>query len=73
VNGRIPDGAKTINTHDLLAVRRVHQVESKANFYHKGKFSSPQYSDAFADWLVGEYTKDVDFFADARSTYKETF
>jgi hypothetical protein len=71
VNDRLPEGTKAINTHDLLAVRRVHQVESKANFYHKGKFSSPQYSDAFADWLVGEYTKDRDFFIDSRSTYKE--
>lgn len=73
VNDRLPQGAKAINTHDLLAVRRVHQVESKANFYHKGKFSSPQYSEAFADWLLEEYARDKEFFANARSTYKETY
>jgi len=71
VNRRLPEGARSINSHDLLAVRRVHQVESKASFYHKGKFSSPQYSDAFADWLLGEYSKDNEFFAHARSRYKE--
>lgn len=71
LNQRLPEGTKTINSHDLLAVRRVHQVESKANFYHKGKFSPPQYSDAFADWLVEQYSKNRDFFVDARSAYKE--
>jgi len=73
VNGRLAEGAKAINTHDLLAVRRVYQVESQANFYHKGRFSSPQYSDAFADWLLGEYARDNEFFTNARSTYKETY
>jgi hypothetical protein len=73
VNGRLPEGAKKLNAHDLLAVRRVHQVESQANFYHKGKFSSPQYSDAFADWLLEECWKDEEFFAEARFAYKETY
>jgi hypothetical protein len=72
VNGRLPEGARAINTHDLLAVRRVHQIESQANFYHKGRFSSPQYSDALADWMLGEFSKDNEFFTNARSTYKET-
>jgi len=73
VNRRLPEGAKAINAHDVLAVRRVHHVESEANFYHKGVFGPSQYSDAFADWLVERYSKEADFFVKARVTYKEEY
>ena len=68
VNKRFPEGTK-INTHDLLAVRRTHQIESVLNFYHKGRFGPSQYSEAFADWLIEQYEKNSDFFADARVKY----
>ena len=68
VNKRLPAGVK-INPYDVLAVRRTRRVESEGNFYHKGAFGPSQYSNAFADWLVDNYTKDQDFFVKARAAY----
>jgi hypothetical protein len=73
VNKRLPEGARAINAHDVLAVRRVHHVESKPNFYHKGVYGPSQYSDAFADWLVENYSREEDFFVNARAIYKEEY
>jgi hypothetical protein len=36
------------------------------------KFGSPQYSDAFVDWLVAEDERDPEFFASAKATYLAT-
>jgi hypothetical protein len=69
VNGRLADGA-TINSYDLLAVRRVYPVEQNPNFYHKGAFGPPQYSDAFADWLVTTFGDNRDFFTRTRTEFK---
>jgi hypothetical protein len=70
VNQRLPELGR-INTHDLLAIRRTHEISTNPNFYHKGLFGPAQYSEAFADWLVESYTKDADFFRDARVAYYE--
>jgi hypothetical protein len=72
VNSRLGDG--TVNAFDVLSVRRVHQVseETRPEFVHVPKFGSPQYSDAFVDWLVGEQQHDPQFFAKAKSAYLAT-
>ena len=64
----LPDGV-SVNTHDILAVRRVHGVDADARYFHKPKFGSPQYSDDFAKWLVEQHKNDNEFFGKARDAY----
>jgi len=64
----------SVNAFDVLSVRRVHTIteETRPEFVHVPKFGSPQYSDAFVDWLVGEHERDADFFARAKAKYLTT-
>jgi hypothetical protein len=68
VNRRLPKGVK-INAHDILSVRRTHDTDSNPQFVHQPRFGSPQYSDPFVDWVVDEYGRDKEFFANARAHY----
>jgi hypothetical protein len=72
VNARL-DGA-VVNAFDVLSVRRVHAIseETRPEFVHVPKFGSPQYSDAFVDWIVGEHDRDPRFFARAKVKYLAT-
>ena len=72
VNARLGEG--TVNAFDVLSVRRVHQVseETRPEFVHVPKFGSPQYSDAFVDWLAGEFGRDAEFFERAKAAYLAT-
>jgi hypothetical protein len=72
VNARL-DGA-VVNAFDVLSVRRVHAIseETRPEFVHVPKFGSPQYSDAFVDWLIGEHGRDPEFFARAKTKYLAT-
>ena len=70
VNQRL-GGSKDINSYDVLCVRKVHKIDqAKPKFYYKSRYGSPQYSDAFVDWLVEQYRKDSLFFDKARKEYK---
>ncbi len=71
VNGRLPKGVR-INSHDILSVRRTHGTDLNPLFFHQPRFGSPQYSDPFVDWIVDEYVRDHDFFANARAHYQES-
>jgi hypothetical protein len=68
INKMLPDGAD-INSHDILAVRRVHNIDDDARYCHTPKFGSPQYSDNFAKWIVDRHKENKDFFAEARQKY----
>jgi EC042_2821-lke REase len=72
VNARL-DG-QSVNAFDVLSVRRVHAIteETRPEFVHVPKFGSPQYSDAFVDWLVAENEQDPEFFARAKAGYLAT-
>jgi hypothetical protein len=72
VNARL-DG-QSVNAFDVLSVRRVHAIteETRPEFVHVPKFGSPQYSDAFVDWLVGEHGRDPQFFPRAKAGYLAT-
>jgi EC042_2821-lke REase len=72
VNARL-DG-QTVNAFDVLSVRRVHAIteETRPEFVHVPKFGSPQYSDAFVDWLVAEQERDPEFFLQAKASYLKT-
>jgi len=72
VNARLDgDG---VNAFDVLSVRRVHAIseDTRPEFVHVPKFGSPQYSDAFVDWLVAEHERDPDFFSRAKTKYLAT-
>ena len=65
-------GEYTVNAHDILSVRKVHDInEGTPQFFHKPPFSSPTYSGAFADWLVNQYQKNPEFFSSARKGYRQ--
>jgi hypothetical protein len=72
VNARL-DG-HSVNAFDVLSVRRVHAIteETRPEFVHVPKFGSPQYSDAFVDWLVAEDERDAGFFPGAKTAYLAT-
>jgi hypothetical protein len=72
VNARLGEG--TVNAFDVLSARRVHAIteETRPEFVHVPKFGSPQYSDAFVDWLVAEQQRDPAFFANAKARYLAT-
>lgn len=72
VNAQLAGAAK-VNSHDLYCVNVVHKVSSRAEFYYKSKFASPQYSQAYVDWLLDCYGKAPDFFADARIKRKAIY
>ena len=72
VNARLGEG--TVNAFDVLSVRRVHAIseETRPEFVHVPKFGSPQYSDAFVEWLVAEHERDPQFFGKAKASYLAT-
>jgi hypothetical protein len=72
VNKRL-DG-RGINAFDILSVRRVYAIgeETRPEFVHVPKFGSPQYSDAFVDWLVDQDVRNPRFFENAKAGYLAT-
>jgi hypothetical protein len=60
-----------ITAHDAHCVRKVHHIDAEPNFFYKPQFSSPQYSEAFADWMVERYHADVEFFLKAKDAAKK--
>jgi hypothetical protein len=63
---------RPINQFDLLSVKRIHAIEEQGRFFHKPRFSSPQYSDAFVRWLIDSHRADPAFFERARAAYQAT-
>lgn len=60
-----------ISGHDVYCVRKAHGIDAQPNFFYKPQFSSPQYSEAFAEWMAGQYRDDADFFLKAREACKK--
>ena len=54
----------------MLCVRRAHGIDDRPEFFHRPKFGSPQYSDAFARWIIAEYEGDPEFFQKAKDVYR---
>ena len=70
VNRRLT-GHYKINSHDILCVRRVHKIDSrKPEFIERRRFSSPQYTERFVQWIVEQYEDDAEFFTEARALYR---
>ena len=70
VNRRLSGRCK-INQYDMLCVRRVCRIDkSKPQFVEDRKFSSPQYTKRFVEWIIKQYEADPKFFGRARSAYR---
>jgi hypothetical protein len=68
VNEMLPEGVE-INTYDVLAVRRAHNIDANLKYQYSLRYGSPQYSQDFAEWLVDRHQANPAFFAEARKTY----
>ncbi len=60
-----------VTPHDVHCVRKTHSIDTQPNFFYKPQFSSPQYSEAFAEWMVDQYRADDQFFLKAREALKK--
>jgi schlafen family protein len=70
VNKNLP-GSQSINSHDILCLRRTRDINesTRPEFCHSPKFGTMQYSQAFVEWIVTEYSRDSSLFSRARAQY----
>ena len=69
VRKQLPKSAR-FNSFDVLAVRKAHGIDRRAEFAHSMKFGSTQYSKSFVDWITNQYKRDGEFFTKSRATYR---
>jgi hypothetical protein len=60
-----------VTGHDVHCVRKARGIDAQPNFFYKPQFSSPQYSEAFAEWMVDQYRADDQFFIKAKEALKK--
>ncbi len=71
INERLGDKI-TINAFDILCVRRVYKIDkTKPQYCYEPKYTSPQYSEDFVNWVVKNYKNDSLFFDKVRKKYKK--
>jgi hypothetical protein len=70
VNQKIPKTSQ-INSFDILCVRRAHGIDGDKQYFYKSHFASPQYSEAFANWIIQQHTADPKFFKRSRKKCKK--
>lgn len=70
VNQGLPDGV-LVNSHDILSIRRSKGIDKDLRYCHQPKFGSPQYSDAFATWIVDQHKANGRFFEQCRQRFYE--
>jgi hypothetical protein len=70
VNNKL-GGIQTINFFDILCIKRVYNIEKQAEFCYLPKFSSPQYSDNFVNWIVQKAKRNSNFFIQTRKKAKK--
>jgi hypothetical protein len=55
-----------VNSFDIQCIRRVYDVANNPTFCHRARHGSPQYSNAFLEWVLTEFARDGDFFRSTR-------
>jgi len=60
-------GTLQINSFDVLCIRKVHNIESRSEFYYKSKYSPRLYSEQLVEWIVKQSAKDPKFFIRTRN------
>ncbi|MEN6570690.1 MAG: DUF3644 domain-containing protein [Anaerolineaceae bacterium] len=65
--------SKKISPYDVQCMNTVYEIKRNSNFFYQGrvKGSPAQYSLSFVTWLIDEFTKDNEFFVNARRKAKE--
>lgn len=63
-----------INGHDILCINsHLRTLKDHPEFAYKPhRLTSPQYSQAYADWIIKEYEDDPKFFERMREEFKKT-
>lgn len=64
-------GKRTINSHNVICIRRVYSVQKEINFCYTQNFASPRYSEQFVDWIVDQYDANANFFEETRVKFDE--
>jgi hypothetical protein len=65
-------GESVFGGHDAYCVRKAFSVDDNPTFFYKPQFSSPQYSEAYAEWIASQYKSAAEFFQKARDASKKT-
>lgn len=60
IKEKLPDNV-WFNSYDVTSIWYAHEIGKHPEFYHSPKFGSPQYSDAFVDWIINSYKKTRNF------------
>ena len=58
-----------ISVYDIQCIAYIYDIYKNEKFTYLPTYSSPQYSVAFAEWVVEQYKKDGEFFSKARQEY----
>jgi hypothetical protein len=67
INARLRSGK--LNSHDLLCIRRAHNIHRDLKYCYNMNWNSPRYSEAFVDWVIESIGKDPSFVEKARTTF----
>ena len=62
----------SVNQYDIQSIVKTHRTKARSDFYYQGevKGSPVQYSEKFAEWILGQYKKDALFFTKCREKAK---
>jgi hypothetical protein len=69
LNARL--GRQALNSYDIQAVRRQHQLDERPEFVFNLPGAGRRYSPAVAEWMMGQFAGDPDFFKRARTADHE--
>ena len=64
-------GKITISKYDVTCIVSVYKLRENPNLIFKSKYSLPQYSNAFVDWVLKKYKLNKLFFNETREKYLE--
>jgi hypothetical protein len=69
LNARL--GRRALNSYDIQAVRRQHQLDQRPDFVFNLPGAGRRYSPAVADWMMEQFGRDPEFFKQARAADHE--
>jgi hypothetical protein len=64
-------GRPIATAFEVQCVRRVHHTDARADFFHRPKFGSPQYSESYVSWLLAQHERDPQFFEKAKAADRD--
>jgi hypothetical protein len=69
LNRRI--GRRLLTTYDVQAVRRYHRLDERPDFVFHLPGAGRRYNPAGADWIMEQFSRDAEFFHEARAADQE--